>query len=309
MADPTVGDAIDAAASQYGLNPAVLKGIAQIESSWNPGSNRNRPDTQYKGLFQIGNNEWKQHGSGDIYNAADNANAAAKMLSGHAQWFQDNYGREPTPGELYMMHLQGRGFISKGIMTNVAGNPYPGMSGPQTPETFAQGWSNTLARKMAPFGSGGVYGAGGPPTLPAGASKVAAGLDPTVANVSPEGTEEPAPAAASAAVASAAPAVPKAVVNAQKLVDADKQAESDKQSKGMMALAQQLLAASASSPSPGGALAAFSPQQAPAFRPMQLSPFPDPKVIAAQRALANAQDPTAPLRALPLDIPKFGQQS
>jgi hypothetical protein len=272
--DPTVGDAIDAAASQYGLNPAVLKGIAQIESAWDPGSNRNKA-TQYKGLFQIGGNEWKQHGSGDIYNAADNANAAAKMLSGHAQWFQDNYGREPTPGELYMMHLQGRGFISKGTMTNVVGNPYPGMSGPQTPETFAQGWSNTLARKMAPFGSGGVYGAGGPPTLPAGAAKVAAGLDPTVANVSPEGTEEPAPAAASA-VASAAPAASAAVANAQKLVDADKQAEGEKQSKGMMALAQQLLAASA----------------APKVAPMQLAP-------------GN----TGPLRPLPLDLPRFGQQS
>jgi hypothetical protein len=200
-------------------------------------------------------------------------------------------------------------------MTNVAGNPYPGMSGPQTPETFQRGWSDTLARRMAPYGSGGIYGAAGPPALPAGVAKVAAGLDPTVANAGPEGETEPAPVATRAgagagAVGSAAPAVPStAVANAQKLVNADKQAEGDKQSKGMMALAQQLLAASASSPSPGGALAAFSPQQqagAPAFKPMQFA-LTDPKVIAAQRALENAQDLTAPLRALPLDLPKFGQ--
>jgi hypothetical protein len=278
--DPTVGDAIDAAAAQYGLNPAVLKGVAQIESSWDPGSNRNK-NTQYKGLFQIGRDEWKQHGSGDIYNAGDNANAAAKMLSGHAQWFQNNYGREPTPGELYMMHLQGRGFISNGTMTNVAGNPYPGMSGPQTPETFKQGWSDTLARKMAPFGSGGIYGAAGPPELPAGAAKVVAGLDPTVANVSPEGVGEARPVA----VASAAPPAAGApvasgqgatIAAAQKALDAEKQAEGDKQSKGMMALAQQLLAASA----------------APKAQFMQLAP-------------AN----TGPVRPLPLDLPRFGQQS
>jgi hypothetical protein len=279
VVDLSVGDAIDAAASQYGLNPAVLKGIAQIESSWNPGSNRNR-DTQYKGLFQIGRDEWKQNGSGDIYNAQDNANAAAKMLGGHAQWFQNNYGREPTPGELYMMHLQGRGFISNGTMTNVAGNPYPGMSGPQTPETFKQGWSDTLARKMAPFGTGGVYGAAGPPALPAGAAKVVAGLDPTVANASPEGIEEPrAPPAAGStgAVAARAPADASATVaTAQKALDAEKQSEGDKQSKALMALAQQLLAASA----------------APKANFMQLAP-----------------DNTGPLRPLPLNLPRLGQQS
>jgi hypothetical protein len=151
----TVGDAIDAAAARHGLDPATLKGIASIESSWNPDSNRNKA-TQYKGLFQMGTDEWRQYGGkGDVYNAADNADAAARMLSDHSRWFQDNYGRSPNPGELYMMHQQGRGHFTQGALTNVAGNPYPGMQGPQTPESFRQGWAAELDRRMAPFGGAG----------------------------------------------------------------------------------------------------------------------------------------------------------
>jgi Transglycosylase SLT domain len=147
----TVGDSINDAAAKYGLNPAVLKGIASIESSWDPGSNRNKT-TQYKGLFQIGKDEWKQYGSGDIYNAKDNAEAAAKMLKDHADWFANTYGREPSPGDLYMMHQQGRGFFTNHAMTNIGGNPYPGMRGPQTSESFKQGWSDELARRIARYG-------------------------------------------------------------------------------------------------------------------------------------------------------------
>ena len=116
----------------------------------------------------------------------------------------------------------------------------------------------------------------GPGAMPAGAAKVVAGLDPTVANVSPEGIGEPR-AAPGGAVVSTASAVPStAVANAQTLVDREKQLETDKQSKAMMALAQQLMAGSV----------------APKVAPMQLAP-------------GN----TGPLRPLPLDLPRFGQQS
>ena len=295
---PNVGNAIDAAANQYGFNPAVLKGIASIESSWDPGSNRNK-GTQYKGLFQIGKDEWKQYGgNGDIYNAADNANAAASMLRDHANWFNDSYGRQPTPGELYMMHLQGRGFVKNGTMTNVAGNPYPGMRGAQTPQSFQQGWSDTLARRMAPFGGGDSIGDGGqavakasqpapfgpaagaaPPQDLSGA--VPGGLLGSMASAVPSGGATPAPTPPSAgAVAAATAALPdEATTKAKvtKLLADQKADEQSATSKGMMALAQQLLAQNA---------------QKPAFQPMQLAP-------------AN----TGPVRPLPLTLPKFGQLS
>jgi peptidoglycan LD-endopeptidase CwlK len=92
-------------------------------------------------------------------------------------------------------------------------------------------------------------------TMPPGAAKVVAGLP---AGPMPDG--------------STLDALPTA--NAQKLLDAQKQAESEKQSKGMMALAQQLMAAG----------------QAPKANFMQLAP-------------AN----TGPVRPLPLDLPRFGQ--
>lgn len=175
----TVGGAIDTAAAKYGLNPNVLKGIASIESSWDPASNKNRP-TQYKGLFQIGKEEWKQYGNGDIYNAKDNADAAAKMLRDHTDWFKNSYGSEPTPGDLYMMHQQGRGFIKNGTMTNTQGNSYPGMKGTQTPESFKQGWSDELARRTARYGDGGD-------------------TQTTVASAAPRSPTTPSPAAAPSA--------------------------------------------------------------------------------------------------------------
>ena len=141
-----VNGAIDNASRQYGLDPNTMRAIASIESDNNPGSNRRRA-TQYKGLFQIGKDEWRRYGEGDIYNATDNAMAAARMLADHKTWFQQQYGRAPTDTELYMMHQQGRGFFTRGAMTNIRGNPYPGMRGPQSHGSFQAGWGQELARR------------------------------------------------------------------------------------------------------------------------------------------------------------------
>jgi hypothetical protein len=141
-----VTSAIDEAAQRYNLDPNTMRAIASIESSNNPGSNRARA-TQYKGLFQLGKDEWRRYGEGDIYNARDNATAAARLMADHQTWFRERYGRNPTDAELYMMHQQGRGFYSRGAMTNISGNRYPGMRGPQSRTSFQQGWANELARR------------------------------------------------------------------------------------------------------------------------------------------------------------------
>jgi hypothetical protein len=73
--------------------------------------------------------------------------AAARMLADHKTWFQQQYGRAPTDTELYMMHQQGRGFFTRGAMTNIRGNPYPGMRGPQSHGSFQAGWGQELARR------------------------------------------------------------------------------------------------------------------------------------------------------------------
>jgi len=157
-APATTGDvdaAIRATAAAAGMDVPTWKAIASIESSLNPSSNFNRP-TRYKGLFQIGSrgegSEWSRHGSGDIYNPMDNARAAAALASANNARFRQTFNRDPTPVETYMMHQQGLGFYTKGITTNITGNPYPGMSGPQTPASFAEGWGREIERRKKYFG-------------------------------------------------------------------------------------------------------------------------------------------------------------
>src|SRR6266404_3882060 len=68
-------EAIREAARAHNLDVNTMRGIASIESSMNPSSNANRR-TQYKGLYQIGREEWRRFGQGNIYSARDNAMAA-----------------------------------------------------------------------------------------------------------------------------------------------------------------------------------------------------------------------------------------
>lgn len=143
--------AIVDAARAHNLDPNTMRGIASIESDMNPSSNANRP-TQYKGLYQIGHNEWDRFGNGEnIYSAQSNAMGTARMFDANRGQFRKHFNRDPTDTELYLMHQQGLGFYTRGAMTNIQGNPYPGMHGPQTHESFEAGWGRELARRKANF--------------------------------------------------------------------------------------------------------------------------------------------------------------
>jgi len=144
-----VEKAIQEGAKVAGMDVNAFRAFAAIESANNPNSNANRP-TQYKGLFQIGRAEWQRTGQGgNIYSARDNALAAARLMKENAAGFRKHFGRDPTDAELYLMHQQGLGFYTRGTMTNIAGNPYPGMRGPQTHESFEAGWTRELERRKA----------------------------------------------------------------------------------------------------------------------------------------------------------------
>jgi hypothetical protein len=155
---PEVEHAIDIAAKASGLPREAIAAIASIESGGKANSNIDKK-TQYKGLFQIGNrgsdSEWARRGEGDIYNAEDNAMAMARLVQANRESFMKHYGREPTPAEVYLMHQQGLGFFTRGAMTNIKGNPYPGMRGPQTHDSFLEGWTKELEKRMARAGGGG----------------------------------------------------------------------------------------------------------------------------------------------------------
>jgi hypothetical protein len=64
------------AASLYGLDLAMMMSIAKVESDFDP---RVRTGS-YKGLFQLSDYEFKKYGDGSIWDARDNARAAAHMF-------------------------------------------------------------------------------------------------------------------------------------------------------------------------------------------------------------------------------------
>ncbi|MET4788276.1 hypothetical protein ABIF64_000454 [Bradyrhizobium japonicum] len=141
---------VDAARAHH-LDPNTMRSIASIESSMNPASNANNSH-KYKGLYQIGPEEWRRFGGdGNIYSARDNAMATGRMFSANRAQFRERYGRDPTDSELYMMHQQGLGFYTRGAMTNIGGNPYPGMRGAQSHESFESGWGREVARRKEQF--------------------------------------------------------------------------------------------------------------------------------------------------------------
>jgi len=105
---PDVDEAISSAESSSGLPPGFMGTFARIESGGDP---RNRTGS-YRGLFQLGPDEWKQYGQGDIHDPKANATAAAAKFSADSGRFKSAYGRDPTADELYMIHQQGWGGAS-----------------------------------------------------------------------------------------------------------------------------------------------------------------------------------------------------
>jgi hypothetical protein len=99
-------DVISNAAAAYGVDPHLMYKIAGIESSYNPRASTG----SYHGLFQLSNGEFQRYvPGGNIWDASDNANAAAQKTAREIDQFRNTYGREPTPTEVYMQHQQGVG--------------------------------------------------------------------------------------------------------------------------------------------------------------------------------------------------------
>jgi Transglycosylase SLT domain. len=113
-----VDKAIDEAAEAEGVDPGLMRVFARIESS---GSPRARTGS-YKGLFQLSDEEFREHGgAGSIYDAGANAQAAARKIKTETAKFREEYGREPAILDLYMIHQQGEA----GYAAHVANSDAP----------------------------------------------------------------------------------------------------------------------------------------------------------------------------------------
>jgi hypothetical protein len=83
------------ATSLYGLDLAMMMSIAKVESDFNP---RVRTGS-YKGLFQLSDYEFRKYGDGSIWDARDNARAAAHMFLVQAEKFRWALGHYPDYAE------------------------------------------------------------------------------------------------------------------------------------------------------------------------------------------------------------------
>ena len=110
LKESAIARVINAAAIANGVDPQWMWNVAGIESGRNP---HNRTGS-YRGLFQLSYEEFNRWGHGDIYDAENNANAAARMFESHRAIFMETFGRYPDHTEAYMIHQQGiEGYINQ----------------------------------------------------------------------------------------------------------------------------------------------------------------------------------------------------
>lgn len=133
----SVNSAIDKAAKEHGIDPSLMRAFAKIESGGDPD---NRTGS-YKGLFQLSNSEFEKHGgSGDIYDAEANANAAARKFKAESVAFKEKFGRDPTATDLYMVHQQGEaGYAAH--MQNPDAPAWENMASTAEGRSKGDGWS------------------------------------------------------------------------------------------------------------------------------------------------------------------------
>lgn len=151
---PDVDKAIVEASRATGVDENALRVYAKIESGGKPGDQTG----SYKGLFQLSDSEFARHGSGNIFDARDNAIAAANKLKAEAASFKAKTGRDPTPADLYMVHQQGEA----GYAAHLANPDAPAWQnmastgeGRQKGDAWARAaiWGNVPDQMKAKFGS------------------------------------------------------------------------------------------------------------------------------------------------------------
>jgi Transglycosylase SLT domain len=135
---PGIGVMIDEAADMVGLDRSLMRAIAYIESSGNP----KNVTGSYKGLFQLSASEFQKHGGGNIFDPRDNARAAAFKLTEEMLGFLEQYGRNPTPTEIYLTHQQGVGGLANHL-TNPNGLAWQNMAATAEGQQKGEGWART----------------------------------------------------------------------------------------------------------------------------------------------------------------------
>jgi len=105
---------ISEAARRHGVDPNAMLQIAGIESSFNP--NAQNPKSTAGGLFQFIDSTAASYGLKNKMDAAESADAAARLAKDNASYFRKKLGRDPNAAELYLLHQQGSDGATKLLM-------------------------------------------------------------------------------------------------------------------------------------------------------------------------------------------------
>ncbi|MBI1207453.1 MAG: hypothetical protein GC191_09230 [Azospirillum sp.] len=100
-----IPSAIVAAARSAGVDPGLALTTASIES--NMGRAPDTPGSQYRGAFQLGNQEWRDSGGGDRNDLALQIHHGVTNLAVVRRDLARRLGREPAPWEVYLAAQQG----------------------------------------------------------------------------------------------------------------------------------------------------------------------------------------------------------
>ena len=104
---PQVLQAINQAATRYGIEPETLIKIAKIESGGNPNARNPNPNSSAGGLFQFVDSTASRYGLQNKYDPYQASDAAARLTRDNANILAKGLGRMPTASELYLAHQQG----------------------------------------------------------------------------------------------------------------------------------------------------------------------------------------------------------
>jgi hypothetical protein len=158
---------IYAGAAPYGVDPSLVMATAAIESNYGRDPNTNTPGKTYRGIFQLGPDEWNQMGGGDRDDRALQIDHGVRLLAQRKQELAEKLGREPTNAEVYLAHQQGvagatalinnPGMPAGQAVTMVGGAPTNIKSNGGNPDApaseFVKHWSDMYDRKLAEAGS------------------------------------------------------------------------------------------------------------------------------------------------------------
>ena len=98
-------------ATKAGIDPSIMLAMAHIETGGSFNERAKNPGSSASGLFQFMKGTRGRYGldGNTVFDARKNSAAGAKMLNENRAYFKKQFGREPSAGELYLMHQQGVG--------------------------------------------------------------------------------------------------------------------------------------------------------------------------------------------------------